>query len=237
MIEKILPDGIACAESFGDQLDAELFPEEEELIARAVDKRRREFRTARACARTALAGLGVPPAPILSGERGAPVWPPGIVGSIAHCAGYRVAAVSRDSETLAIGLDAEPDEPLPAGVLDAIALPGERFRLRELAAARPAANGDRLLFCAKESVYKAWFPLVGRWLGFEEADVVIDAAQGTFAARLLVPAPPVGGVPLTGFAGRWLFSDGFIVTAIAMAARSARARATATGSFKDLEAT
>jgi len=237
MIEKILPDGIACAESFGDQLDAELFPEEEELIARAVDKRRREFRTARACARTALAGLGVPPAPILSGERGAPVWPPGIVGSIAHCAGYRVAAVSRDSETLAIGLDAEPDEPLPAGVLDAIALPGERFRLRELAAARPAANWDRLLFCAKESVYKAWFPLVGRWLGFEEADVVIDAAQGTFAARLLVPAPPVGGVPLTGFAGRWLFSDGFIVTAIAMAARSARARATATGSFKDLEAT
>ena len=47
---------------------------------------------------------------------------------------------------------------------------------------------DRVLFSAKESIYKAWFPLTGRWLGFEEASLSIDPAAGTFAARLHVTA-------------------------------------------------
>src|SRR5206468_2745795 len=109
-----------------------LFPEEEALIAAAVDKRRREFATARGCARSALAALGIEPAPILAGERGAPRWPPGIVGSITHCAGYRAAAVSSARDMITIGLDAEPDQVLPDGVLNAISLPGERSRLRDL---------------------------------------------------------------------------------------------------------
>ena len=70
--------------------------------------------------------------------------------------------------------------------------------------ASPGTCWDRLLFSAKESVYKAWFPLTRRWLGFEEADITIDPADGTFTARLLVPAPVAGGSPLTGFTGRWL---------------------------------
>ncbi|HEY6480768.1 MAG TPA: 4'-phosphopantetheinyl transferase, partial [Streptosporangiaceae bacterium] len=113
MIEEILPPSVAAAEEFGDRPDAVLFPEEEAVIGRAIEKRRREFTTARACARAALARLGQPPVAILPGERGAPGWPPGIVGSITHCAGYRAAAVARVSQVLAIGLDAEPDLPLP----------------------------------------------------------------------------------------------------------------------------
>ena len=73
-----MPPAVAVAESFGDISGARLFPEEEAVVARAVDKRRREFTTARACARTALAGLGLPAAPIGRGERGAPGWPPEI---------------------------------------------------------------------------------------------------------------------------------------------------------------
>ena len=73
----------------------------------------------------------------------------------------------------------------------------------------PGICCDRLLFSAKESVYKAWFPLTGRWLGFEEADITIDAARGTFNARLLVPGPVVRGFPLTGFAGRWRARTGW----------------------------
>jgi 4'-phosphopantetheinyl transferase EntD len=215
MIESILTAGETSAEAFGDPPDVVLFPEEEALVARAVDKRRREFAAARACARTALAGLSVAPAPILSGERGAPQWPPGIVGSITHCAGYRAAAVARACDMLTVGLDAEPDEVLPDGVLSLISLPGERARLRDLAVAAPGTCWDRLLFCAKETVYKAWFPLTRRWLDFEEADVTINPAEGTFEARLLVAAPEVGGLPLTGFTGRWQASGGLIVTAIA----------------------
>ena len=62
MIEAILPAEAATAEAFDDPPGLTLFPEEEAVIARAVGKRRREFTTTRACARTALARLGLPPA-------------------------------------------------------------------------------------------------------------------------------------------------------------------------------
>jgi 4'-phosphopantetheinyl transferase EntD len=218
LIERILPVNVACAEEFGDSPDARLFPEEEALMAKAIDKRRREFATARGCARSALATLGVVPVPILSEERGAPRWPPGIVGSITHCSGYRAAAVARTRDLLTIGLDAEPNEVLPGGVLEAISLPGERVRLGSLAAATPETCWDRLLFSAKESVYKSWYPLARCWLGFDDADITINPADGTFEARLLVAAPVVGGFSLAGFTGRWLACDGLILTAIAVPA-------------------
>ena len=217
MIEKILPGGIASAEAFHDTPGDVLFPEEEASVARAVAKRRGEFTTARACARRALESLGLPPAPIPRGERGAPQWPPGITGSITHCAGYRAAAVARVSDFLSIGIDAEPNGPLPRGVLDTISLPSERRMLSDLAEAEPGISWDRLLFCAKETVYKAWFPLARRWLGFEDAEFVIGASDGSFGARILVPVPE-GAEPLAleSVPGRWLVSDGLVVTAMAL---------------------
>lgn len=225
MIEQIVPAGVAYAEASCDLPDTALFPEEEALVARARAGRRGEFATARDCARRALAGLGVPPAPILAGERGAPRWPAGVVGSITHCEGYRAAVVARDRDLRAIGVDAEPDDMLPARVLRAIALPAERERLRELETAAPHASWDRLLFSAKEAAYKAWFPLAGRWLGFHDADITINAADGTFGVRLLIDGPlldePGAGDSgaagrLTGFTGRWLVRNGLILTAIAV---------------------
>jgi 4'-phosphopantetheinyl transferase EntD len=218
MIEAILPAEAAAEEAFGDPPGVVLFPEEEAVIARAVDKRRREFTTARACARAALARLGLPPVPIVPGLRGAPQWPDGVVGSMTHCAGYRACAVARARDLLTIGLDAEPHEKLPDGVLGAVSSQEERERLTALAAARPGTHWDRLLFSAKESVYKAWFPLTQRWLGFEDASVTIEPEKGTFTARLLVNGPRVNDEPLTGFAGRWLVDGGLIITAIAVPA-------------------
>ncbi|SNS43487.1 4'-phosphopantetheinyl transferase EntD (siderophore biosynthesis) [Streptosporangium subroseum] len=210
MIEKILPPWVASAEAFDDPPGVTLFPEEEAAIARAVDRRRREFTTARHCARQALAQLGLPAVPILPGERRAPEWPDGVVGSITHCAGYRAAAVSL--EALAVGIDAEPHEPLPDGVLTAVSLEEERDALTRLGG---QIHWDRMLFSAKESVYKAWFPLTRRWLGFEEAHITL-VPSGTFTARLLVPGPLVDGRELTGFTGRWLVADGLVITAIAL---------------------
>jgi 4'-phosphopantetheinyl transferase EntD len=218
MIDEILPGVVACAEAFADPPGVALFPEEEALLARAVEKRRREFTTGRDCARRALGALGMAPVPIPRGEQGAPQWPTGIVGSITHCAGYRAAAVARARDVRAVGLDAEPGEVLPDEVLKLVSLPGERARLRELAAEAPGTCWDRLLFSAKESVYKAWFPLTRRWLGFEDADITINAADGTFEARLLVPALVIDGSRLAGFSGRWLARDGMILTAITVLA-------------------
>jgi 4'-phosphopantetheinyl transferase EntD len=118
-----------------------------------------------------------------------------------------------------IGIDAEPHDVLPDGVLDAVSLPEERSALGELGRATPGLCWDRLLFSAKESVYKAWYPLTERWLGFEDAVVTIHPDSGTFEAKLLVSGPRVADRPLTGFAGRWLVRDGLVVTAIAVPGR------------------
>jgi 4'-phosphopantetheinyl transferase EntD len=221
MIEQIMPSQVCAVESFGDDPAAVLFPEEYGAISRATESRRREFATARSCAREALTRLGLPAVAVLRGEGGAPQWPAGVVGSITHCAGYRAAAAALTRHVVSLGLDAEPDEPLPDhGMLELIALEDERARLSELAAAMPGVCWDRLLFSAKESVYKTWFPLARCWLGFESADVVIDPRAGTFTARLLVPGPLVNGSPLTLLNGRWLARRGLLVTAAVVPLRS-----------------
>ena len=218
MIEEILPPEVATAEAFDDAAPAVLFPAEEAAIARAVPKRRSEFATGRACARAALAKLGLPPSPIVPGPRGAPQWPAGVAGSITHCAGYRASAVAYLKDVAGIGLDAEPNAPLPDGVLDRIAVAQEQAWLPELAAAAPGVSWDRLLFCAKESVYKAWFPLTRRWLGFEQAVITVDLRAGAFTAELLEPAEALDGRRVASFAGHWLARDGLVLTAITVPA-------------------
>jgi 4'-phosphopantetheinyl transferase EntD len=215
VIERMLQCQVAAVEAFADVRDCELFPEEEAAVANAVDKRRREFTTARACARAALARLGEPPVPIVPGPQGAPRWPAGIVGSITHCHGYRAAAVARASDVLTLGLDAEPNEVLPDGVLDIIALDEERAQIAGLLSRHRGVCWDRLLFCAKESVYKAWFPVTRRWLGFEEASITIDPLGGTFSARLLADRSPFDSLH-----GRWLADRGLLATVIVVLAGS-----------------
>ncbi|MEU6882677.1 4'-phosphopantetheinyl transferase superfamily protein [Streptomyces sp. NPDC046712] len=216
MIRDLLPSWASSAEVYGDPPDARLHPAEEAVIARAVPSRRREFTSVRHCAARALGELGVPYRPLLPGERGAPGWPDGVVGSMTHCRGYRAAVVARSHEAAALGVDAEPDEPLPRGMLDTVSLPRERDRVRELAALRPHIHWDRLLFSAKEAVYKAWFPLTARLLDFHEADLRLDPWRGTFRADLLVPGPLVDGRELRAFHGRWAARHGLLATAIAL---------------------
>jgi len=214
VLEEILPSCVAVAATHGE-IDAELFPEEEEAVANAVERRRREFVTSRACARAALGRLGLPAQAIPRGEHGAPRWPSGIVGSITHCDGYRACAVGHTADVATLGVDAEPNQPLPEGLLPDIALPRERVWLRDFATVAPEVHWDRLLFSIKESVYKAWFPLAERWLGFEDAEVTVDREGRTFSARFLVPGPTLGGRELTGLTGTWLVRDGIVLAAIA----------------------
>ncbi|MFJ6197868.1 4'-phosphopantetheinyl transferase [Micromonospora sp. NPDC092111] len=210
MIEQLTPPGAAAVEAFDDTDTEPLHPEEAALVARAVEKRRREFTTARTCARRALRALGVPPGPILTGDRGAPVWPPGVVGSLTHCAGYRAAVVARQQDVRTIGIDAEPDGPLPDGVLAAIALPDEQAMVHRLTADAPGPHWDRLLFSAKEALYKAWYPTTGVFLGFDEARVTVHPATHTFTARVLVPG---GG---RDFDGRYRHAAGLTLTVVAV---------------------
>ena len=196
MISSILPAGVEWAEVFGDE-DGALYPEESALVERAVERRRREFVTGRVCARRALSRLGVAAGPILKGTRNEPLWPDGVVGSITHCLGYRAAAVAFARDVVSIGIDAEPNEPLPDGVESMVATPDEMAAMPVL----DGVDGAHLVFCAKEAVYKAWYPQTHRWLGFEDAVVTIDPA-GAFSVSLLVPGPSL--------TGQWLAAGGLL---------------------------
>lgn len=215
MIEEILPSTAVSVEAHEDAEETVLFPDEQRVVGRAVEKRKREFSTGRACAHAALERLGFAPTPIPSGERGEPLWPSGVVGSITHCDGYRAAALARDGDLLTIGIDAETHAALPDGLVGDIARPEELPMLAALSREDPSVHWDRLLFSAKESVYKAWFPLTKRWLGFEDATLSVDRETGSFSARLLERGATVNGTQLGGFDGRWLVRDGLILTAIA----------------------
>jgi 4'-phosphopantetheinyl transferase EntD len=214
LISAVVPTAVSCAELFDDPPDVLMFDDELIFIARAVEKRRREFTSTRHCARQALAALGHPPVPLLPGEGGAPQWPTGVIGSMTHCKGYRAAAVSSDSTIRGIGIDAEPHEYLPDNIITRIALPREQQLLAVLAATDSSVHWSRLLFSCKESLYKAWFPLTHRWLGFEDASITIDPATGTFSAELLVEGPAVFGTSPQLATGRWLIRQGLIVTAV-----------------------
>jgi 4'-phosphopantetheinyl transferase EntD len=213
----MMPPVVATAELYDDPAGLAPLPEEEPLVARSVAKRRNEFVTVRYCARQAMSQLGLPPVPILKGDRGEPCWPDGVVGSLTHCKGFRGAVVGRRSEVRSLGIDAEPHDVLPDGVLDAISLPVERH---ELAALPAALHWDRILFCAKEATYKAWYPLTHRWLGFEDAHITFTAddtgTAGTFESRILIDPAAEFGPPLTTLAGRWSVADGIALTAIAL---------------------
>lgn len=212
MMGALLPPAVICAEAFEDRPGEPVHPGEEHLVAGAVPGRRSEFVTGRRCAREALGRLGFAPAPIGSGPRREPRWPAGAVGSITHCAGYRAAAVARAGDVAGLGIDAETHAPLPAGVLDLVSDAHERAMLEGLAVAGPGIHWDRLLFSAKESVYKAWFPLTARWLDFHQARLRIDP-DGTFVASVLL-----SDTPLPTLAGRHLVRDGFVLTAVTVAA-------------------
>ncbi|HEU0242067.1 MAG TPA: 4'-phosphopantetheinyl transferase superfamily protein [Micromonosporaceae bacterium] len=218
-IEAILPTAVVSAEATDDDPAAGLLPEEEAFISGAVDRRRREYATVRHCARRALVALGLPPVPIPSGIARDPLWPPGIVGSMTHCEGYRAAAVARATMVRTIGIDAEPNEPLPNGLVSTVLTSRERVAVSRLAVAAPTVRWDRLLFSAKEAVYKAWYPLMRVWLGFEDVEIALNLNQNAFVATLTPHDDPVaGGSPRGTCSGRWMAVDGLLITAVAPAA-------------------
>ncbi|MFF2775708.1 4'-phosphopantetheinyl transferase [Streptomyces sp. NPDC058052] len=215
MIAGLLPAGVCAAEAFGDDGPAgrvALFPAEREAVAGVSPERLREFTTVRGCARTALAGLGAAPAPLVPGRLGAPDWPAGVVGSMTHCAGYRAAAVAHGSAYASLGIDAEPLEPLPAVVASRVVGAAERAWLR--ADFPPGALPcDRLVFSAKEAAYKAFSPWLGARFGFQDF-TVRPYPDGTF---LVIPPETemsLPALPEDGLVGRWSERSGILLTSL-----------------------
>lgn len=204
---------VAIAQGDPRSLAATLYPAEQSYVSRATESRRREFAAGRSLARQAMTSLGVPQAAIPAALDRAPVWPAGIVGSISHCSRWCVAAVARSQDCSSIGIDVEPATPLETDLLDTICDDDE---LRWLA--RQAEPGRGLLakaiFSAKESVYKAQYPLSRQMIDFHAVSVALDIASGSFLARFRVDAE----LFLSGYqaSGRIAITADFIATGVAL---------------------
>lgn len=142
-----------------------LLPDEARSIASSLVKVRRASGAARLLGRALLARLGHAACAIPKGADGAPQWPDGVVGSFAHDGDIAVAAVARSQACGAIGIDIEPAEALPDELRELVATPGERPFLGE-----DPLRG-RLLFAAKEAVYKAVAARDGFLLDYQDIDV------------------------------------------------------------------
>lgn len=214
MIAELVPGWARAAEAFTDLPGVAPHPAELRFLPpTAVERRRREFATGRACARRALAALGAPAhGPLPRDERGAPVWPPGTLGSITHCTGYRAAVAARAGEATALGIDAERrPRPLSERASAVIATDWESSQLarlqREFVSLLPWST---LLFSAKEAVYKAWHPHARRPLSFRDAEVRIhpvDEGGGLLAVRPTRLALPE-------LSGGYRFDGGLLVTVV-----------------------
>ena len=183
MIERLFPQGI---ETYSMDVEGDpdsLYPEEERCVRGAVAARRREFAQGRLCARRALARIGIRNFPLLIGTDRAPIWPEGVIGSLSHCGVYCAAAVARKGSILGLGLDVETVEPLDPELLVLICADSEIARLAE--SARDAKGVlAKLIFSAKESVFKCVYPLTGLFLDFHDCEIHLDEDLGTFTATL-----------------------------------------------------
>jgi 4'-phosphopantetheinyl transferase EntD len=215
MIEKLLPPGVVSTEAWSDEQSALIFPEERAQIGNAVGSRLQEFATCRSLARQALGQLGLPQTPILRGALGEPLWPPGVVGSITHCTGYRAAAIAECTRLASLGIDAEVHDALPPDVVESVLVEEE---IAWLGNAPRRYHWDRVLFSAKESLYKAWFPLTQRWLDFKDVQVTVERTEGTFQAQPNGNMPEQFGQILSQVLGRFLICNDIIVTSAVLSA-------------------
>lgn len=169
------------------RVHANQFPEEAALISKAVPKRVREFLAARNLARALLSHLDVAPSSLGRGSMGEPLWPQGIIGTISHSTPLVVVAVARERDYRALGIDIEPNLPLPPDIGKYVSLPGENDN----------SPASRAVFVTKEAFYKAHCGVHHRMLDFK--DVRLNwLPSGWIATEISPPPNAIGSTTLQG---------------------------------------
>ncbi len=200
----VASDALAVAE-------VRALPEEERRHLETLPEgRRASWAGGRIALHAALKDLGVDAGPILSTPRGAPLLPAGVRGSISHKDRLAVALASRaegDAGAWHLGIDIEPVAPTKLDISKRVLRPEELARLPP--PEDPRRTEDlAFAFSAKEAIYKALDPFVGRYVSFQEV-AVERAADGTVVAPLYLrdSEDRVFDVSV-----RWLRHDAFMVT-------------------------
>lgn len=168
---KLLPEHFAAAACAIGAVRPEevLWPEEWAQARPFHPSRRHEFAAGRVAARRTLALLGRQPGALPIGPGRAPIWPPGVIGSISHAQDVALAAAGPHGRIAALGIDIERCH----------ALSSELAALVITAADSPAAD-PTLLFSIKESAFKCLYSSAGRVIDYVETKVTIMEEAGAF---------------------------------------------------------
>lgn len=176
-LQVLCPQGVSLGYRRVRQGDARLLlAEEQRSIVTKSLPRRDQSGAARFVARQLLADRGMAEMAIGRAPSGAPVWPQPIIGSLAHDEEVAVAAIGWAADYRALGVDVEPAMGLPEEIRALV-----RHKADRTPESAESALMDRLLFCAKEAVYKAVFPLDRVLLEYE--DIITDLDNGTAVTR------------------------------------------------------
>ena len=185
-------------------------------LKQAIAKRRLDYLAGRYCARLALKNLGFSTTEytISTGPSRAPEWPAGYLGAITHTKSYAAAIVGKKSDWLGLGLDAEVivDESKPSLVRHVCrAEEFEKLQALDLFSDQVLFT---LIFSAKESLFKALYPTVQSYFGFQAAQIIdIDRKSGRFIIELTQEIHPDIATP-TAFKGRFIQLNDKVVTLI-----------------------
>ncbi len=205
----MVPNTVAVAHTDPRLTWNNLHPEEAPALVKMVASRRREYAAGRAAAHAALGQISVFNAPVISGHDRAPIWPENTIGSISHTNSVCLALAAHKRDVRSIGVDVEPYEALEQGLIANICNSEEMQWLDK----QPASHRNHLakiIFSAKECIYKCQYPLTKQMLTFHAVHIQINKSAGTFCATF----KHASGVFHTGYTlqGRFFTGQGLILT-------------------------
>ncbi|MDZ5699778.1 4'-phosphopantetheinyl transferase family protein [Chelativorans sp. M5D2P16] len=182
-------------------------------IARAAPRRLAEFVAGRRCAGEALRLLSGRTSFPGQAEDRAPVWPEGILGSISHSRDRAIAVAGRSERYRALGVDLET----VLTETEAREIAPQTLTERELArfGRRVDAFTVGLAFSAKESLFKALYPIVRRFCGFDASELAGWDSEGTALLRLTEDLSPEW-CRGQEFAVHFGCLDGFLITRVSI---------------------
>ena len=192
-----------------------LHPEEEKISASfGSSKRRAEFSLGRYCAHRALSKFELESVPILrTAETREPYWPASVRGSITHSEGFAAAAVGMTKDVSGIGIDLESlSRVVDFNIRRHVCVEKEREFMESLTAEQ-ANRYLRIIFSAKESIFKCFFPISQTYLSFQDAAIIIDEKKFEFS---FVLSKACSGITSAGFqhSGRFSIKDDLLLTSV-----------------------
>ena len=177
MLPNPFPDHISfCLLPIHSTSNQKLHPAEENYFSQLSSVSRKEhYRSGRICAGEVLSKLGTLGQPVLRDpQTREPLWPEGISGAITHCGNWAAAAAGKTSEVLGIGIDLEDlERQVDSRISRHVCIPEEQKWLQECGENFLEQN-LKIIFSAKESIFKAFFPYTRTYLHFHDARILME---------------------------------------------------------------